>query len=142
MDAELHRILARIPYAKFLGMTAAFAGDEMTATMPFSEHLIGNPLLPAIHGGVLGAFMEMTALAQLSFQQGSGRQPRTIDVTVQYLRSGKPLDTFARARMNRVGRRIANVYVEAWQEQRGSPIATLHGHFLLTDVAPDKDAQL
>ena len=135
VEAELHRILSRIPYAKFLGMRAELAGDEMTAILPFSDHLIGNALLPAIHGGVLGAFMEMTALAQLSIQQGPGRQPRAIDVTVQYLRSGKPMDTFARARMNRVGRRIANVYVEAWQEARANPIAALHGHFLLTDRA-------
>ena len=138
-EAELHRILDRIPYAKFLGMQADLAGDEMTATLPFSEHLIGNAMLPAIHGGVLGAFLEMTALAQLAYLQGRGRQPRAIDVTVQYLRSGKPMDTYARARMNRVGRRIANVYVEAWQEARASPIATLHGHFLLVDVKDDAE---
>ena len=135
---HLQKMLDRIPYARFLGIRAELAGDEMTAIMPYSEHLIGNAMLPAIHGGVLGAFMEMTALAQLSIHQGPGRQPRAIDVTVQYLRSGKPVDTFARARMNRIGRRIANVYVEAWQEARASPIATLHGHFLLKDVAAEE----
>ena len=134
----LQATLARIPYARFLGMRAELAGDEMTTIMPFSEHLIGNAMLPAIHGGVLGAFMEMTALAQLSINQGPGRQPRTIDVNIDYLRTGRPVDTFARARMNRVGRRIANVYVEAWQEARASPIAALHGHFLLTNA---KDAE-
>ena len=130
----LQVMLARIPYARFLGMRAELAGDEMTTIMPFSERLIGNAMLPAIHGGVLGAFMEMTALAQLSINQGPGRQPRTIDVNIHYLRTGRPVETYARARMNRVGRRIANVYVEAWQEARASPIAALHGHFLLTNV--------
>ena len=131
LDARLAEILQRIPYARFLGVRAELAGDEMTAVLPFSQHLIGNPSLPAIHGGVIGAFMEMTAVAQLSLSQGLVRQPRTIDVTVEYLRSGRPRTVFARAMIKRAGRRIANVHVEAWQETRAAPIAALHGHFLL-----------
>ena len=131
---DLRLLLERIPYARFLGVRADLAGDEMTAVLPFSEHLIGNPTLPAIHGGVLGAFMEMTALLQLSIKEGQARQPRVIDVSVEYLRSGRPLTTFARAEIKKVGRRIANVHVEAWQEQRDAPIAALRGHFLVTPI--------
>jgi acyl-coenzyme A thioesterase PaaI-like protein len=76
--------------------------------------------------------MEMTAVAQLSVSQGLLRQPRTIDITIEYLRSGRPVDTFARATIKRAGRRIANVQVEAWQDSRAAPIAALHGHFLIT----------
>jgi uncharacterized protein (TIGR00369 family) len=129
---QLQAVLERIPYARFLGVRAELAGDEMTAVLPFGEHLIGNPMLPAIHGGVLGAFMEMTALAQLSVSEGQARQPRVIDISVEYLRSGRPLTTYARAQIKKVGRRIANVHVEAWQEQRAAPIAALRGHFLVT----------
>ena len=60
------------------------------------------------------------------------RQPRPIDVTVDYLRSGRPVDTYARAQIKRLGRRVANVHVEAWQEARDRPIAALHGHFHVT----------
>ena len=135
MSAEndcLNAVLGRIPYAYFLGMRAELHGDEMTAILPFSDHIVGNPMLPAIHGGVLGAFMEMTALAQLSIAEPLKRQPRTIDVSIEYLRSGRPLTTYARAQIKKIGRRIANVHVEAWQEQRAAPIAALRGHFLLT----------
>jgi uncharacterized protein (TIGR00369 family) len=125
-------LLARIPYAQFLGLRIELAGDEMTAILPFGHHLIGNPTLPAIHGGVLGAFMEMTALAQLLVTEGQARQPRVIDVSIEYLRSGRPLTTYARAEIKKVGRRIANVHVEAWQDQRAAPIAALRGHFLVT----------
>ena len=133
----LQAYLERTPYARFLGVRAELAGDEMTAVLPFSDHLIGNPTLPAIHGGVLGAFMEMTAVAQLSIGQSLARQPKAVDVTIEYLRSGRPVDTFARAVVKKSGRRIANVHVEAWQANRASPIAALHGHFLITpqDVA-------
>jgi uncharacterized protein (TIGR00369 family) len=131
---RLSAVLGSIPYAKFIGMRAELAGDEMTAILPFADHIVGNPMLPAIHGGVLGAFMEMTALAQLSVAEPLKRQPRTIDVSIEYLRSGRPLTTFARAHIKKVGRRIANVHVEAWQEQRAAPIAALRGHFLLTSA--------
>ena len=134
---ELRAVLARIPYARFLGVQAELHGDEMTAILPYSEHLIGNPTLPALHGGVIGAFMEMTAIAQLSIVHGRARQPRPIDITVQYLRAGRPLTTYARAQLKRVGSRIANVYVEAWQEAHASPIASLHGHFLVKEKETD-----
>jgi uncharacterized protein (TIGR00369 family) len=130
--ARLARLLAEVPYMRFLGMAADLAGDEMTATLPFSEHLVGNPRLPALHGGVIGAFLEMTALCQLTVLEPLRRQPRTIDVTIEYLRSGRPLTTYARADVRKIGRRIANVHVEAWQEARAQPIAALRGHFMLS----------
>ena len=131
-QAHLDAILGRIPYARFLGVRMELHGDEMTAVLPFAEHIIGNPTLPALHGGVIGAFMEMTAVLQLSIVEAQQRQPRPVDVSIDYLRSGRPQDTYARALIKKVGRRIANVQVEAWQETRAAPIAALHGHFLLS----------
>ena len=85
IDTRLVSMLDSIPYARFLGIKAELAGDEMTAILPFAQHIVGNPMLPAIHGGVLGAFMEMTALAQLSVAAPMKRQPRTIDVSIERL---------------------------------------------------------
>jgi uncharacterized protein (TIGR00369 family) len=138
---RLAALLAAVPYARFLDMTAELAGDEMTAILPFSPHLVGNTQLPALHGGVLGAFMEMTALIQLSIREPptgtpAPRQPRTIDVTIEYLRPGRALTLYARADVRKIGRRIANVQVEAWQETRASPVAALRGHFLLSSSGP------
>jgi len=133
--SEANTILQGVPYAQFLGMQIELAGDEMTAVLPFGQHIIGNPILPAIHGGVLGAFMELTALAELLLKEGQARQPRVIDVTIEYLRSGRSLTTYARADIKKVGRRIANVHVEAWQSERAQPIAALRGHFLVTPTS-------
>jgi uncharacterized protein (TIGR00369 family) len=130
---DLETFLQRVPYIRFLGMRAELAGDEMTAVLPFAPHLVGNTHLPALHGGVIGAFLEMTALAQLSISQPSARVHKTIDVTIEYLRPGRALTTYARADLRKVGRRIANVHVEAWQEARAQPVAALRGHFLLSD---------
>lgn len=130
-DETLAAFLARTPYVAFLGMRAELAGDEMTAVLPFAPHLIGNTLLPALHGGVLGAFMEMTALAQLAVLNRTPRPAKTIDVTIDYLRPGRAMDTFARAEVKKAGRRISSVHVEAWQETRAKPVAAIRGHFLM-----------
>jgi uncharacterized protein (TIGR00369 family) len=139
LRSHLDEILHNIPYARFLGVRGELAGDELTLVLPYSDHLIGNPTVPAIHGGVLGALMEIAAIAQLSIAQtdagNGGRRPRPIDITVQYLRSARPVDTFARAQLRRIGRRIANVHVEAWQDARAAPVATLHGHFKMFSEA-------
>lgn len=134
-DQQLAAFLQRVPYIRFLGMRAELNGDEMTAVLPFAQHLVGNIQLPALHGGVIGAFMEATALAQLSVTQGSAKVHKTIDITVEYLRPGRAQTTYARADLRKVGRRVANVHVEAWQEARDHPIAFLRGHFLLSDPA-------
>ena len=137
-DAAIHSLngfLQRVPYVRFLGMRVELAGDEMTAVLPFAPHLIGNPMLPALHGGVIGAFLEMTALAQLSLAQPTRRVPKTIDITIEYLRPGKAQETYARAILRKVGRRVANVQVEAWQDSRAQLVAGLTGHFLLRPEA-------
>ncbi len=130
-EERLAATLASTPYMRFLGMVAELAGDEMTAILPFSPHLIGNQALPALHGGVIGAFLEMTAICQLVVREPLRRLPKTIDVTIEYLRSARAQTTFARADVRKIGRRIANVHVEAWQDHRASPIASLRGHFRL-----------
>ena len=133
-------LFAPIPYAQFLGLRSELLGGELRGVMPFSEHLVGNPTIPALHGGTIGAFLEMTAVAELARRAG-GRLPRTIGVTVDYLRSGRPHDTFARVEVKRMGRRIANVVAEAWQDDPARPIALLYGRFLLAEAeAPGNPA--
>lgn len=148
-DRALSALVHGVPYIQFLGITFDRRGDELTALLPFDEKLIGNPLLPALHGGVTAAFLEVTAVIELSWSllweaMESGaldparltpetmpRLPKTIDFTVDYLRSGLPRDAYARARVNRSGRRYASVHVEAWQDNRSRLIAQATGHFLM-----------
>jgi hypothetical protein len=65
------------------------------------------------------------------------RLPKTIDFTVDYLRSGLPRDAYARARVNRSGRRYASVHVEAWQDNRTRLFAQATGHFLMPPRCQD-----
>ena len=126
-------LLDSLPYARVLDLRTQINGDELTVVMPFHDKLIGNPMLPALHGGSTAALLEMTAIAQVSLTYPRLHLPRPINVTVAYLRSGKPRDVYARARINKAGRRVAHVVAEAWQEGRDHPIAALTAHFLLDD---------
>ena len=131
---DMQVVVDEIPYARFLGVRVDIKGNELTTILPFRERLIGNTTLPALHGGALGAFLEMTSAIQLLYNTRCEAMPKTIDISVDYLRSGRPVDCYGRAVVTRQGRRVANVRTEVWQEERGKPIAATHGHFLMTPL--------
>lgn len=148
-DAALCELAAYIPYNRYLGVAFDRLGDEVTGRMPFANHIVGNPMLPAIHGGVMGAFLEITAQVQLGWnsalvEMAKGGEaaerisagqfpeiPKTINISIDYLRSGRPRETFARAEVQKAGRRVVNVHVTAWQDARSRPVAMLRGNFLI-----------
>jgi acyl-coenzyme A thioesterase PaaI-like protein len=148
-EGLLRSLVEGVPYISFLGVRFDRRGDELTSVLPFSESLIGNPRLPALHGGATAAFLEITALIELAWStlwdgveaegtlpEGPLKLPKTIDFTVDYLRSGLPRDAYARARVNRSGRRYASVHVEAWQDNRSRLFAQATGHFLMPAIEP------
>ena len=146
-DAALRALVEGVPYIRFLGIEFDRRGDELTGLLNFDDTLIGNPFLPAIHVGVTAAFLEVTAVISLSWfhlwpdiESGAldvedmargdlPNLPKTIDFTVDYLRSGLPRDAYARAIVSRSGRRYASVRVEAWQDNRAKLFAQGVGHF-------------
>jgi len=148
-DTTLRALVETVPYIDFMGISFERHGDELTAVMRYDDKLIGNPSLPALHGGATAAFLETSAIIELSWSYlwqdieegrldpaslGPGTMPmlpKTIDFTIDYLRAGLPRDAYARARITRAGRRYASVHVEAWQDNRDRLYAQGTGHFLM-----------
>jgi acyl-coenzyme A thioesterase PaaI-like protein len=130
-DGDYQRFIDSVPYARFLNLTAGLDGEELVTTMRYSAHLIGNPALPALHGGTLGALLESAAIFELLWRAETIVLPKTITLTVDYLRSGGPVDTHARGIVTRRGKRVTNVRMEAWQGDRSVPVATAHAIFLV-----------
>lgn len=128
---DTQALVDAVPYAKFLGLSVDASGAELVTTMRYGDHLIGNPALPALHGGTLGALLESAAIFELLWRAETIVLPKTITLTVDYLRSGAAVDTHARSSVTRHGRRVANVRMEAWQGDRSAPIATAHAIFLV-----------
>lgn len=120
-----------IPYTRFMGITAELVDGDVRGRMKYSDHLVGNASVPALHGGTLGALMESTAIFKLFWHGETEAIPKTINITVEYLRGARPQDVFAKAVFTRHGRRVANVRVFAYQDDPDKPVAVATAHFLL-----------
>lgn len=144
-DTALKTLTSRAPYTAWLGVQFERHGNELTTILPYREELIGNPMLPALHGGATGAFLEITAQVELIWsliwpriETGTPTEeavlhpwPKVIDITIDYLRTGLPRDSYARAKIVRSGRRYASVQVTGWQDDITKPHAAATLHFLM-----------
>ena len=133
---DFKALVRAIPYTSILDLSIEAQDEGLLVTMAAHQRLIGNPALPALHGGTVGALMESAAVFQLLWEVEILDVPKTIDISFDYLRSGRLEDTHARATITKHGRRVANVQVLAWQSDPQKPIATAHGHFLVK--TPDR----
>ena len=124
--------LLRVPYCAWLGLAARIEDGVLVLDMPFDAKLIGNPVLPALHGGVIGSLLETAAIIQILWGTGAAALPKPVDITIDYLRSGRAVASHARAYLARQGRRVVNARADMWQEDPAKPVASFRGHFLLT----------
>ena len=125
---DVNGIFPHSPFSRWLGIRD---GDDGALMMPFSPKIIGNPILPAIHGGMTGAFLETTAIVGVTRELGAAAPPKPIGLTINYLRSGRALDSFAKVSIVKQGRRIVAFEAQAWQDDPAKPIASAFGHFML-----------
>ncbi len=129
---DYHNVLQAIPYAQLIGMDFQKFGQDVIFKLPDNINNIGNPILPAVHGGVVGGFMEMSAAMHLLMFLDTPTMPKIVDFSLDYLRAVKGgRDTFAECQVVRQGSRVANVIINAWQTRREEAVATARAHFLL-----------
>ena len=127
-------------YNRWREATSPSNGFSTAARLPFSPQLIGNPILPAIHGGLTGAFLETTAIFGVTRELSVAAMPKPIGLTINYLRSGRALDSHAKVSIVKQGRRIVAFEAQAWQDDATKPIASAFGHFMLRKT-PDIDEE-
>ncbi|MFY0991448.1 PaaI family thioesterase [Halomonas sp. C05BenzN] len=142
-DADVAAWLGLIPYARRIGVSALPDpdGEGLLFRLEPEPGNVGNVLLPALHGGVVAAFMETAATLDLLLATRSPRLPHVVDLSIDYLRTARVVPTLARCRMLREGRRLANVQVSAWQQDEAQPVATARLHFVLADPVQRRAAQ-
>ena len=117
------------PYAQLLRLRTEQDGDALRFVMPFHEDVVGRP--GYLHGGAIAGLLEFAAFTALTRAIGEEVVKKPITVTIDYMRGGTPTDTFAEAKIERLGNRMANVEAYAWQGERDKPIAAARINFLL-----------
>ena len=128
---NIHDIIAGSPFCRFMNIQTQIDARGVLAILPARDNLIGNVSIPALHGGAIAAFLEVSCLLQLAHETGSTAPARTIDFSVEYLRPGRPETTYARATVRRIGRRVATVHAEAFQSEEAKPVCLVQCHFRL-----------
>jgi uncharacterized protein (TIGR00369 family) len=118
------------PYADLLRLRLEQRDGEPLWVMPFHDDVTGRPGF--LHGGAIAGLLEIASFSALQRALGDRQaEMKPITVTVDYMRAGNPVDTFAAAAVERHGSRIANVEAYAWQAERSAPIASARLNFLL-----------
>ena len=136
---DLKAIIQSSPFSRFLGIEAQADERGVLAILPIRDELIGNVMLPAMHGGCVASFLEIACLLQLAYETGTNAPARAIDISVEYLRPARRATTYARARIRRLGKRVAVVHAEAWQHDEDKPVCLLQSHLRLPATLAVKD---
>lgn len=129
--AATRAALQNLPYVRMLGFDITRHDDGLRGVLPYAEHLIGNPLVPALHGGVVAALLHFTAAALLMMDAPGEKMPRVFTCTIEYLASPDLQDSFATAQIISRSRRFANVRATAWQPHSGKMISAATMQFSL-----------
>lgn len=122
----IERLTARIatsPMQQWLGMSVAKEEDTLTYKLSFAEDHIGNPIIRALHGGVISSFLESCAWLDLYGRVEDGTGLRTTSVHTSYFRSSTATDMFAEVSVKRLGRRFAFAEITGWQGEPDNVVA-------------------
>ncbi|MEQ8177587.1 MAG: PaaI family thioesterase [Amphiplicatus sp.] len=122
---EISRIAAHAasPMGEWLGFSGEADGESAVYKLAFSEEHIGNPMIRALHGGVIAAFLEFAMQADLAARLEAGAPISTATMAIDYLASSRAEDMRARVRIMRLGRRIAFLEATGWQADEAQPVA-------------------
>jgi len=130
-ESSPQQILDLIPYGSFIGAEAKIDNDAVLYWLDRRPSNIGNPSLPAIHGGVIGGFLELSAAIEILYTLDVELIPKVVDFSLDYLRPGRYKTIYANCTVLRQGKKLVNVTATAWQDSPDTPIATARCHFLI-----------
>ena len=108
--------------------------------IPYREELIGDPMRPALHGGVVSTLID--AAGGLAAFTGVRTEDRisTVDLRVDYLRPAALADLWAEATVLRVGNRVAVCDVVVYQSHPDRPVAVGKGVYSINRKPPPEES--
>ena len=124
---------ATSPYARTMGFTSSRDdAGRLVIAMPSDDGKRGRPGF--LHGGAIAGLLEATAYMTLADALGDTDRPRIkpVNVTVTFMRGAVEQTLFARATIERLGRRVANIEAVAWQDDETKPVAIAQMNVMLS----------
>ena len=130
-SAIAREFIEAIPHSQALGMVLTEIGNGMAEiTMPWADHLVGDPATGTIAGGAVSAQMDTCCGAAVMSHPANPGGTATLDLRIDYMRGATPGQTITtRAECYHVTRSVAFVRATAWDEDRENPVATAAGSF-------------
>ncbi|WP_419826063.1 PaaI family thioesterase [Sphingomonas sp.] len=129
------------PYALWLGVSVEERPDGPLFRLDFAPDIVGRPGF--VHGGALGGLLEIAAVGTLRHALAAEEQApvaKPVSVGFDFMRGARERETWAAARIVRLGARIATVEARAWQDDPDRPVATARMTLLLDREPPDGPA--
>ncbi|GGP00034.1 MULTISPECIES: PaaI family thioesterase [Sphingomonadales] len=132
MSADMRTavIVATSGFSSKLGKMIDVTEEGTLWTLSPTSDLIGNPVVRALHGGAVTAFLELACGVVLARQLDHDSIPRLISMNVQFLASMRLAPVIARPQVRRIGRRVAVAQIEAWQDSPDTVVCAAQCEFL------------
>jgi uncharacterized protein (TIGR00369 family) len=141
--AKLAEIFERhIPFNRLLGLRCLEINDgRVTVELPFRAELVGNPEIPALHGGAISSTLDTAGGLAVWSQARPNDRVSTIDLRVDFLRPGRAEPVVAVARVVRLGNRVGVAELRAHHPgAEDKPIAAGMGVYSVKRNGDDEGA--
>lgn len=124
-----------IPFNRYLGVRVTGVSKGFARLeIPFRDELVGDPLRPALHGGVLSALADAAGGGAVwTGIEDERARVSTIDLRIDYLRPARLVTVVAEATVVRLGNRVGVADVRLFHpDAEADTIATGKGVYNIT----------
>jgi len=115
-------------FMQLVGTELSSAEEGRAAVSLKAEERHLNPS-GTVHGGVISTLIDASMAEALNTMTEEGEQPFTIQITVNYMKPGKPGTLTSTAQVRKGGERITIVEAEVVQEDEDEVIALATGTY-------------
>jgi uncharacterized protein (TIGR00369 family) len=117
-----------IPFNKVLGVKVdSLTPGRVLLRIPYKPMLIGNPMRPALHGGVISSLADAAGGLAVWSTLDPACSLSTIDLRVDYLRPGRDQDLRCSAEIVRSGNRVGVSAMALYHEDPSLLVADARG---------------